>query len=227
MDGLNVVKKYHKFCGKLKNIFLTSEFSLEHPELAETHFTDSFEIVTKEEMSKVVGYKYHRGVIGVGAKPQFQNLNTITGNAFILNGVVQAENIGSICRSLAAFNIDNLIIDSKSCHPFIRRAIRVSMGNVFKLNVYRVDSVGEAIETLKQKAYQVLAADYRPNSKSLKDVEIHHPVGIIIGSEGHGIDPEYYAMADTLVKIDVDHEVEYLNASVATSVLAFYLSLIK
>lgn len=224
LDGLNVVKKYRKFCGKLQKIFLTPEYLEEHPALNDEEFSNQVETISKNEMSLVVGYKYHRGVIGVGERPQFQDISKIVGNTFILNGVAQAENIGSICRSLAAFNINNLIIDSKSCHPYIRRAIRVSMGNVFKLNIFKLENLFETIDFLQQNSYQVLAADYRDKAVSLSEAKIGSPTAIIIGSEGHGIDPEVYGKVDQLIKIDVDPEVEYLNASVASSVLAFWLT---
>ena len=223
LDGLNVVKKYHKFCGKLEKIFLSEEYLENHSELKDC----SVEIqnISKEEVSKIVGYKYHRGVIGIGKKPKFIDLEEFSGNAFLLNGVANAENVGSICRSLAAFNIKNLIIDENSCHPFIRRAIRVSMGNVFNLNIIKVENVFEAVEILKNNKYEIYAADFRDQAISIKQIQpAENKSVIVIGSEGHGIDPELYPKCSEVIKIDVNPEVEYLNAAVASSVLAFWLN---
>jgi tRNA G18 (ribose-2'-O)-methylase SpoU len=223
LDGLNVVKKYFKFCGKLEKIFLSQEYLDNHPELNKS--AESIQIISKEEVSNIIGYKYHRGVIGLAKKPAFKSIESLEGNIFLLNGVVNAENVGSICRSLAAFNVKNLIIDEKSCHPFIRRAIRVSMGNVFNLNIVKVDDVFKSIKSLKDSGFNIYAADYREHAISIKEIspESNKSV-IIIGSEGHGINPDIYPKCDEIIKIDVDPEVEYLNAAVATSVLAFWLN---
>lgn len=225
LDGLNVVKKYQKFCGKLHKIFFTSNILESDPKFFKSIPTQIKQIVSKEEISEGVGYKYHRGIIAVGEKPEFKKIENHNGeNTIILNGVVNAENVGSICRSLAAFNIDNLILDQKSCSPFLRRAVRVSMGNVFKLNIFRVDRLDETISMLKEKKIKVYSADYRKEAISTKRIEKNHATAIIIGSEGHGIDQELYDISDKLIKIDVDPDVEYLNASVATSILAYWLA---
>lgn len=99
------------------------------------------------------------------------------------------------------------------------------MGNVFNLNIIKVENVFEAIENLKANNYKVYAADFREHAISMKQIQpAEHKSVIIIGSEGHGINPELYPKCTEVIKIDVNPEVEYLNAAVASSVLAFWLN---
>ncbi|MGB0453927.1 MAG: TrmH family RNA methyltransferase, partial [Bacteriovoracaceae bacterium] len=178
----------------------------------------------QKDMKSLVGYVYHKGIIGIGKRPEYSDLNSLNGTTFFLNSISSPENVGNICRSLAAFNIKNLVVDKGTVDPFIRRSIRVSMGNVFALNIYRINSIQEVLDKLYSKDFHIYGADRRIFSKDIHTVntQSENNLGIIIGSEGHGIDPNLYESLTGVVHIPINEDVGYLNAANAASILAYY-----
>ncbi|MCX6990616.1 MAG: hypothetical protein NTX49_06110 [Chlamydiae bacterium] len=94
------------------------------------------EIATKEELQKITGYKMHQGIMALGMKPPNVPLNEMQGASVVLNGVIDAENVGAIIRNAVAFGIRNLIVDTHSSPPYLRRTIKVSRGAIFQMKIH-------------------------------------------------------------------------------------------
>ena len=225
LDSLKVIKKYSQFThNKIDQILIDEKYYSQNKDEI-----DSLPIIHKtffnqKDMKSLVGYVYHKGIIGIGKRSEYSDLNSLNGTTFFLNGISSPENVGNICRSLAAFNIKNLVVDKRTVDPFIRRSIRVSMGNVFTLNIFRIDSIQGLLDELYSRDFHIYGADRREFSKDIHTVntQAQKNIGIIIGSEGHGIDPKLYPLLTGVIHIPINHDVGYLNAANAASILAYY-----
>ncbi len=51
-----------------------------------------------------------------------------------MDGLTNAENIGLLVRNCAAFGVHALIVGETCSSPYLRRAVRNSMGTIFKLH---------------------------------------------------------------------------------------------
>ena len=88
----------------------------------------------RELLQALTGYALTRGILCAMRRPQEREACQIMAGArrlALLDGVVDATNIGAIFRSAAALGVDGVLLSSRCCDPLNRRAVRVSMGTVF------------------------------------------------------------------------------------------------
>ena len=84
-------------------------------------------------MNKIVGFKLHSGVMAIGKQPVDVNLSELESPVVVMNGIINSENVGSIIRNCAAFGFESIITDKQTSSPYLRRAVRVSMGAVLNI----------------------------------------------------------------------------------------------
>jgi len=223
VESKNVFKKLFSTNIKIHKVFTT----IEHLDFLKQNCKDiDFPIFTanNEVMKEIVGHKIHQGMLALIDKPKYINFEDIKGNVVVLNGLTSPENVGSIVRSCAAFNINTLIIDEKTCSPFIRRCIRVSTGNLFNIKVYKTNTLVSDLIKLQTLGYKVLTTANHENAISLHKFEFPKKSAIVIGSEGFGAQQEVIDLSDEILKIDISEEVTSLNAAIAASIVFFQMA---
>ena len=223
VESKNVFKKLFDNNIKIYKVFVTSE-NIDF--INENCGAIDFPIFTanNELMKEIVGHKIHQGMMAVIKKPEFITFEQIKGNIVVLNGLTSPENVGSIVRSCAAFNIDTIIIDEKTCSPFIRRCIRVSTGNIFNIKVYKTSKLKDDLKILQDKNYSILTTANSTKAISLNKYKFPNKCAIVIGSEGDGVNQDILDVSDTILKIDINEEVTSLNASIATAIVLFKMN---
>lgn len=212
-DSYKVIKKILKSESYKPIKFYYDAKVIESGELKK-FFPDAIEIAS-DDFKQIPGTKYHKGLIGVF---EFnQECEELRPPFVVLNGVTSPENIGSIVRTIAGLGFKTLVIDKKTASPFLRRAIRVAMGNIIFLNVIRVENLEDF---LKNCPHPVYCTANQSNSINLNDWVPEANSGFMIGSEGHGIDPHLYNFCEGTVRIPILEEVEHLNAGHSCAIVA-------
>jgi tRNA G18 (ribose-2'-O)-methylase SpoU len=211
-EGAKVVKRLLQSGVQMKSFFATEryyqQFAAEiaakqaRAELSAEHCF----IAEKSLMSSIVGYKLHEGIMALAEEPTVQNLydaaRTITLPAVFLHGVVDSENVGAIVRNCVAFGIRSLITDKATSSPYLRRAVRVSLGSIFGMQVYTSYNPHEDLQELKEtRGVQVVAAETHPHAIPLHDCTFPQEYILCFGSEGYGISEDIVQGADVLVEI--------------------------
>jgi len=226
VESKNVLKKLFKTDVKIHKLFTTTEqrsFVEEHcKEIKFPIYTASNEI-----MKQIVGHKIHQGMMALIDKPSYIKFDEIVGNIVVLNGLTSPENVGSIVRSCAAFDIKTIIIDEKTCSPHLRRCIRVSTGNLFHIKVYKSENLQQDLVDLQAKGYSVISTANEKNAISLDNFTFPQKSAIVIGHEGYGVEKEILKLSDTILKIDINEEVTSLNASIAAAIILYKMKEIK
>ncbi len=177
-------------------------------------------LVADQDIKKLVGYHYHQGFIALASRAAPTPLNDLGPHVLILNGITSPENVGTLIRTAAGLGISDVLFDAKTCHPHVRRAIRVSMGNVFYMRWHQTYDLPGAIKKLNQRGIKVIGSANDPGSLSINNFS-WEGVGqaIVIGSEGHGMDDAVRAVCDQLVYIPINEKVAHLNAAGAGAIL--------
>jgi len=162
-------------------------------------------------------------VLASAWKPQPQELFTPRFNTFnrilALDGLVDAENIGSLLRSAACFDIDAVIISMDCCDVWYRRCVRVSMGHVFHIPVFKVDLV-EALERMHLEGFETYGAIVQHDTVPLSSIKnIPDRWCLVVGSEHFGIAGPVRDQCTTKVKIEMSPAVDSLNVGVAAAIL--------
>jgi tRNA G18 (ribose-2'-O)-methylase SpoU len=178
-------------------------------------------------LETITGYKLHQGALAVGKIPPQSDLKTLLENAprpwliAAVEGIANAENLGVIIRSCAAFGVQILIVGETSCSPFQRRAVASSMGTLFEQPVVQVASLEETLTALRALGVRCLAAHPRPDAKKLSAVELRGDLCLVFGAEGPGLTSAVVAACDDAVEIPMPSHMNSLNVAVATGVFLY------
>jgi tRNA G18 (ribose-2'-O)-methylase SpoU len=192
--------------------------------------TDDIElaILPKEAMEEIVGYPLHQGIMLAVEIPDSPSINNILESAphpqtiVALDSVADAENMGTIIRNCAAFGVTALLVDSQSCHPFLRRSVRVSMGTIVGLSIVHVPDLVEGLLKLRSAGHQVIATTLSERSLPLDDVDLASDATFVFGSEGAGISKRVLELCDLEVQIPISAGVDSLNVGVANGIVLFH-----
>lgn len=174
---------------------------------------------SRELLAGLTGYTLTRGVLCAMHRPAESTLEQVLANAYrvvVIDGVVDATNIGAIFRSAAALGMDAVLVTRSSCDPWNRRAIRVSMGSVFLVPWTWLDDYSQ----LRNLGFATCAMALEDRSIGIDDPILHAQdrLAIIMGTEGEGLPDETIKSADYVVKIPMAHGVDSLNVAAAASV---------
>jgi len=204
------------------SIFGTMEFVEKHNELiAARHLEESSIFYADIDLMKqIVGYKLHSGFLAMGKQPQNVPISNLSTPIIILNAINNAENVGSIVRNAAAFGYKSIIYDEASVSPYLRRAVRVSMGNIFNIDVHHSQSIIDAIYDLINRDMEIIGVEITHNSLPISDFKPKDKnYCLIFGSESKGIDTNVLDKCHYVVHIPMAEKVPSLNVASSSSVV--------
>jgi 23S rRNA (guanosine2251-2'-O)-methyltransferase len=84
-------------------------------------------------------------------------------------------------------------------------------------------NLAQAIGEVKQRGMWVAGLEAVPEARSLFEVDLSHPLAIVVGSEGEGLRPLIRQSCDWLFRLPMHGRIGSLNAAVAGSI-ALYLA---
>ena len=179
---------------------------------------------SRELLARLTGYTLTRGVLCAMRRPAPKSPTEVIAGAkriAVLEGVVDATNIGAIFRSAAALGMDAVLLSPTCCDPLTRRAVRVSMGTVFQLPWATFDTwPAGGMEILRGAGFQTCAIALRDDSLALGDERLNSlpKLAIVLGAEGDGLANGTIAACDHTVRIPMAHGVDSLNVAAASAV---------
>ena len=138
--------------------------------------------------------------------------------AIFLFSLRDPSNLGAVIRSSVAFGIDHIIMSEDCADIYNPKTIRSAMGSLFRVNVTTVKDVPSFITAAQANSRRVFAAELTDSAVSLSDINLMSNDIVIIGNEGHGIDPQISKLCDNSVYIPISKKTESLNASVAAAI---------
>ncbi len=181
-------------------------------------------------VESIVGYNFHRGVLGCGLrKPvlalrdSFLPTTDPHENMVCAVGVQDPENLGGILRSCAALGIARVIVGPGTADPLSRRVLRVSMGNVFRLQLFRSRDLESDLQWLRdERQITSVATTLAPDAQPLESAPRLGPTLILVGNERNGLPSTVESMADQRVTIAMDLGTDSLNVCVAAGIVMHY-----
>ncbi len=179
-------------------------------------------------LAGLTGYELTRGVLCAMRRPKPRSLEEVCAGArrvAVLEGIVDATNVGAIFRSAAALNMDAVLLTPTCGDPLYRRAARVSMGTVFQIPWARIgdtpaDWPHPGLDRLRDLGFKTAAMALSDNSVSIDDPQLvgEDKLAIVLGTEGDGLSGSTIADCDYTVKIPMAHGVDSLNVAAASAV---------
>jgi tRNA G18 (ribose-2'-O)-methylase SpoU len=181
----------------------------------------------KPVMEQLVGFPVYQGAMAVGRFPAPPSLDVILRKTsqphlvVAVDGIANAENLGVIVRNCAAFGAHALIVGETSSTPYLRRAVRNSMGAIFKLPAVETPNLVETLRQLRGRGIRCIAAHGQAKSRTLAQCDLTSNCCIVLGGEGHGVSPAVLKECDELAAIPMANEVDSLNVSNAAAVFLY------
>lgn len=209
--GLFLVEGDHLINEGLKNNAITEIISI-NPEVYNKNIKQY--LVSKQIMNKISNQVTGTNVIGVCAKLKEQPL---TDKILILDNISDPGNLGTIIRSAIAFGFYTILLGEDCVDLYNDKVIRATEGLIFKINIIRCNLTLK-IKFLKSNNYYILGTSLASDPKSIK---INNKLAIVIGNEGSGVKKEILDLCDSNIKLNMNNEVESLNAGVAASILMY------
>ena len=170
-------------------------------------------------MAAVCDVRAPQGVAAVCPLPALtKTLETPTVAA--LEDVQDPGNVGTVLRTLDALGGGGLLITPGCADPFSPKALRASMGAVFRVPVCMTEDLPAALRDYHQRGYRSLAGalDGTPFYDRPPDPE---KVLVLIGNEGAGLSGPVKALACERIRLPMRGGAESLNAAVACAVMLY------
>ena len=140
-----------------------------------------------------------------------------------LEEVTDPRNIGSIIRSATSFNIDGIIIKSRSFQSESKLLYKSASGSMEYMNIFEVSNINTTLKYLKAKNFWVSAFDKNGKKNFIEHDWDGHNV-LLFGSEGYGLKYQTTKNSDFLLKININKKIESLNISNSASIVFHYIN---
>jgi tRNA G18 (ribose-2'-O)-methylase SpoU len=178
-------------------------------------------------MEEVAGFHVHRGILAVARRREAQDparlLGALPERATVLAaiGIANHDNMGGLFRNAAAFGVDAMICDRTCCDPLYRKAIRVSVGGVFRVPFARGGNALSMIEALEAAGFECFG--FTPSAATLlTELEPGPRIALVLGAEGPGLPQEVLARLRP-VRIGMAPGFDSLNVAAAGAIALHHL----
>jgi len=165
-----------------------------------------------------------QGVAVLVKKPEWSDEDLLRGDlaplVVVVAGARDPGNLGSVVRTAEAAGASGLLTMRGGADPFRDKAVRGSMGSVFRLPIRHGSDETEVLEFTRRHRLRVVVAD-GGGDVSHTQVDLRKPMALIVGAEAAGVPAALLRMAEARVRIPLRGPVESLNVAVAAGVLLF------
>jgi tRNA G18 (ribose-2'-O)-methylase SpoU len=185
-------------------------------------------VVPHAMVDAIVGFPFHRGVLACAERRPWPNLEEIVADRdrplvlVICPKLSNPENLGALARIGDVFGIDAILAGPECPDPLSRRVLRVSMGAALRLPVLVAGRLIDVAGRLAQSAdIELLAAVADPTAEPFDTIARPRRVGLVLGDEHEGIDPEWLGRCSRSVTIPMRSGASSLNVAVAAGILIY------
>ncbi len=184
--------------------------------------------VQKERLDQMSETGKHQGVIAMAAAYTYAEVEDILQAArdkgeepflFLLDNIVDPHNLGAIIRTANLAGAHGVIIPKNRAVGLTATVARTSAGALNYTPVARVTNLSKTIEELKKEGIWFVCADM--GGTIMYDLNLKGPIGVVIGNEGEGVGRLVKEKCDMIASIPMNGDIDSLNASVASGVLAY------
>jgi len=244
-EGVKVVRRLLESHFAVASVVLPEKWLVEFRPLIEARPEPvTVYLAEKKFLQGLVGFSMFQGVLAVGKIPPPVSLDDILQKSLwprllvAVDGLTNAENLGALVRNCVAFGVQALIVGETSSSPYLRRAVRNSMGTILQLPVIEIGTARRAVRPprrddpanqtlvqtlrdLRARGVCCIAAHPHADRKILPRADFSSDCCIVFGSEGDGISAPVLEACDEAVAIPMPPTVDSLNVGAAAAVFLY------
>jgi tRNA G18 (ribose-2'-O)-methylase SpoU len=228
-EGDKVVQRLLESDFEVISLLLPEKWLEEFKPLILRRKEEHIRIFTAERrlLERMTGFSMYQGVLGVGRLPEPVSLAAILERStrpYLLAAVedlTNSENLGGLVRNCAGFGVTALVVGETCSSPFLRRAIRSSMGTIFQLPVVESDHLAHALMHLRGMGIRIMAAHPHARMTILPRADLKGDCCLVFGSEGYGLSETLLDLSDQVVAVPMAGAVDSLNVASAAAVFLY------
>ena len=129
-----------------------------------------------------------------------------------LDQINDPGNLGTILRTAVAFNYDAVILSKSSVDLYNEKVVAASKGALFLIDTF-YDDIANYVN---DRTVIVSALD---GAIPLSNCAKPNDFVLVLGNESHGVSQEIIAIANRIVKIEMNDAIDSLNVAVAGGIL--------
>jgi len=222
-DGKKLLREAIGSNAKIVSVFSSSPITL--PLLEGRRVFD----VSSDILNSLSPLKNSQDVLFVCKMPDNIDVDYQTGTHILLDNVQDPGNVGTIIRSAYAFGIESVILTESCADPYNPKAIRASMGALFRQCVNKLTL--EELISLEQSGARFIGTSSDgcfPDKTivSLREtlkLNLNNAI-IMFGNEGSGISEDMLALCSEMVTIPLSADCDSLNVAVAASIIMWEIN---
>jgi tRNA G18 (ribose-2'-O)-methylase SpoU len=194
-------------------------------------------VVSQAVMNGITGFNVHRGCLAIGERPrprQWREVMRGARRAIALERIANADNVGSVFRSAAAFGVDAVLLERTCTDPLYRKAIRTSMGAALTMPFADAEPWPDALRelagvgrVLSDPPWTVLGMTPSASAPPLHAIATDissRPIVVVVGHEGDGLSDAALAACTHRARIPMRSDVDSLNVATATAIALYELT---
>ena len=140
----------------------------------------------------------------------------------LLEDVQDPYNVGTIIRTADAAGFDCVVTSAKTADIYNEKVLRGSMGSVFHLPIYQVESLLDYVQQLKNQSITIIGTSLTGSSLWERE-PLSGSFAIVMGNESKGMSHEMGECCDILLKIPILGQAESLNVATAAGIIMYDL----
>ncbi len=184
--------------------------------------------VKKERLNDMSETGHHQGVIAQTTSYEYSDIEDIFALAkqkheppfiIILDEIEDPHNLGAIIRTANIAGAHGVIIPKHRATGLTATVVRASAGAINFTPVVKVTNISKTIDELKNRGLWFACADM--SGEVMYNCNLTGAIGLVIGNEGSGVSRLVKEKCDYIISIPMKGDIESLNASVATGILAY------
>ncbi len=186
------------------------------------------QFVSRERLDQLSETKKHQGVIAVAAAYAYASVEDMLQKArdkgeapflILADNIEDPHNLGAIIRTANLVGAHGVILPKRRAVGLTGVVAKASAGAINYTPVAKVTNLTQTIQALKKEGIWFVCADM--GGTTMYDLDLKGPIGLVIGSEGEGVSKLVKETCDFAASIPMKGDIDSLNASVATGVLAY------
>ncbi len=186
------------------------------------------QFVQKDRLDQISETGKHQGVIAYCAAYEYAEIEDMFKAAeqkgekpffILLDDIEDPHNLGAIIRTANQAGAHGVIIPKRRAAGLTATVAKASAGAINFTPVAKVTNLSTTIEELKARGMWFVCADM--NGTKMYDIDMKGSIGLVIGNEGEGVSRLVKEKCDYVATIPMKGDIDSLNASVATGVLAY------
>lgn len=185
--------------------------------------------VSRELLNQLALGERHQGVLARVAAFRYWAVGELIDSALssapprvvlILDGLTDPRNLGALLRAAEGAGARHVVIPKDRSAPVTPTVIKASAGAAHHLRIYRATNLRQTMKQLKDRGYWLVGLEAGAET-SIYDRTYPERLGIVLGSEGHGMRRIIRQECDFLVSIPMYGKLSSLNVAVAGAVLLY------